>query len=143
MQPDSRSARQPDARPAPARPDLPARPDQILIEGLQFVGHHGVFDYERRKGCRFRVDLTLDAPMAPGAASDKLADTVDYGAVADAVLAVGRGESCHLLERLVERMADAVLDGFGVRRVQITLRKLNAPVDGQPSAVGVRVERRR
>lgn len=119
------------------------QPDQIIIEGLQFVGHHGVFDYERRKGCRFQVDLTLDAPASPGAQSDKLADTVDYGAVADAVLAVGRGESCHLLERLVERMADAVLSGFPVARIQITLRKLNAPVDGQPSAVGVRIERAR
>lgn len=117
------------------------RADQIILEGLQFVGHHGVFDYERRKGCRFRVDLTLEHDALPGAKSDKLADTVDYGAVADAVLAVGRGESCHLLERLVQRMADAVLDAFPISRVQITLRKLNAPVDGQPSAVGVRIER--
>lgn len=115
--------------------------DQIIIEGLQFVGRHGVFDYERRDGCRFRVDLCLDAPTGPGAASDRLDDTIDYGAVADAVLAVGRGESCHLLERLVDRMARAVLEAFPVTRVQITLRKLNAPVDGQPSAVGVRIER--
>lgn len=121
----------------------PTAPDQIIIEGLQFVGLHGVFDYERRKGCRFRVDLILDAPAGPGAASDKLSDTIDYGAVADVVLAIGRGESCHLLERLAERMVAAVLDTFDTPRVALTLRKLNAPVDGQPSAVGVRIERRR
>lgn len=85
--------------------------------------------------------MTLEHDAGAGAKSDKLADTVDYGAVADAVLAVGRGESCHLLERLAQRMADAVLDAFPVGRVHITLRKLNAPVDGQPSAVGVVIER--
>lgn len=119
------------------------RADQIIVEGLQFVGHHGVFDYERRKGCRFQVDLTLDHDTRGGAKSDRLVDTVDYGAVADAVLAVGRGESCHLLERLAQRMAEAVFEAFPVDRIAITLRKLNAPVDGQPSAVGVRIERAR
>ena len=41
--------------------------------------HHGVFDFERREGQKFVIDLVLGLDTAPAAASDDLHDTVDYG----------------------------------------------------------------
>ncbi|MCK6570253.1 dihydroneopterin aldolase [Myxococcota bacterium] len=118
--------------------------DQILVEGLAFTGRHGWFDHERREGCRFVVDLVLTLDARPAAASDRLADTVDYGAVVERVLSIGQGDSVRLLERLSERIVDGLLDGFPkVARVELTLRKLDAPIAGAPRAVGVRIVRER
>lgn len=121
----------------------PPASDEIRIEGLRFVGRHGVFEHERRDGCRFCLDVTLETDTRPAAASDRLADTVDYGAVAECLLAVAAGPSCHLLERLVDRMCAAVLDHWPVAAVTLNLRKLDPPIPGPALAVAVRVRRTR
>jgi dihydroneopterin aldolase len=33
--------------------------DRLAVLGIEAVGHHGVFDFERRDGQLFRVDLAL------------------------------------------------------------------------------------
>jgi len=116
--------------------------DEIWIEGLAFHGRHGVFEHERRDGCRFSLDAVLECDTRRAAASDRLADTVDYGAVCEALLAVAAGPSCHLLERLVDHMSAAVLLRWpAVTAVTLTLRKLDPPVPGPARAVAVRARR--
>ena len=87
----------------PGRSD---RPDLVQLTGLRVRGHHGVFDFERRDGQDFVVDVDLELDLRPAAASDELADTVDYGALATGLAAVLAGEPVNLLETLVERLAD-------------------------------------
>ncbi len=117
--------------------------DEILLEGLEFVGPHGVLEHERRFGCRFRVDLTVAFDVGRAGQTDRLSDTIDYSEMAETVLAIGTGESFWLLERLAESICAAILDRFPVTAVDLTLRKLHPPVGGNPHAVGVRVSRRR
>lgn len=118
--------------------------DQILVEGLAFVGRHGVFAHERRDGCRFSVDLVLHVDTRAAAASDKLGDTLDYAKAAETVIKVGTGESRHLIEALGERICAALLARFETLvRVELTLRKLAPPLDGRPTAVGLRLDRTR
>ena len=76
------------------------------------------------------------------AQSDRLRDTVDYGAVAELVCRIGTGESVHLVETLADRMATAVLAEFPLAGVTLTLRKLAPPIAGAPRAVGVSITRR-
>lgn len=33
--------------------------DEITLTGLRVFGHHGVFDFERREGQEFTIDLRL------------------------------------------------------------------------------------
>jgi dihydroneopterin aldolase len=47
----------------------------------------GVLPEERSRRQPLELDLVLTATLAPAGASDALADTVDYGAVTDAVVA--------------------------------------------------------
>ncbi len=115
--------------------------DTVFVEGLEFVGLHGVFDHERRDGCRFRVDLAVDVDAAAAAAHDRLSDTLDYGRLADAVLACSAAHSFRLIESLAEAICAHLLDAFPIGRVEITLRKLDPPVAGTPAAVGVRLTR--
>ena len=54
----------------------------------------------------FEVDLELLVDLAPAGASDDLADTVDYGALIDAVSRIVATEHYQLLERLAARIAE-------------------------------------
>ena len=77
--------------------------------------------------------------------SDSLADTVDYGSVADVVAATVSGtRSFALLEALAWHVADAVLGvDDRITGVTVVLRKLRPPVAVDIDTVGVRVVRTR
>lgn len=49
---------------------------------MKVRGQHGVFDHERANGQDFVVDVTVWIDLASAAATDNLADTYDYGALA-------------------------------------------------------------
>jgi hypothetical protein len=58
-------------------------PDVIEIRGIRGFGRHGVFDHERADGQEFSVDVRLELDTRAAAASDRLADTVNYGTIAE------------------------------------------------------------
>lgn len=115
--------------------------DRIELRGLRAVGTHGVLAEEQARAQPFEVDLDLDADLAPAGRSDDLADTVDYGALAERVASVVTGERHALLERLAERIAEAALADERVRSVTVTVRKLRPPVPVDLASAGVRVVR--
>jgi dihydroneopterin aldolase len=119
--------------------------DRISLTGLRVRGFHGVFEHERRDGQEFVVDAELELSTATAAASDDLADTVDYGALAQRLAAVIAGEPVNLLETLVARLAEACLADPRVRAATVTVHKPQAPIPltFADVAVTVRRERRR
>ncbi len=102
--------------------------DVVELRGLRARGTHGVLAAERVLGQVFVVDLALHVDTRRAAASDDLADAVDYGAVALQVHAVISGEPVDLVETLAQRVADAVLADPRVRAVDVAVHKPSAPV---------------
>lgn len=123
----------------------PELSDAIELRGLRALGCHGVLDEERRRPQPFEVDLDLEVDLHPAGRSDALADTVDYGAITESVVAVIQGEHCDLIEHLAERIARASLTAPGpaVAAVTVTVRKLRPPVPADLATAGVRIHRRR
>ncbi len=117
--------------------------DQIIIRGLRGLGHHGVLEHERRDGQEFSVDVVLDVQTSTAALSDDLADTVDYGLVAQAVHDVIVGEPVDLVETLAQRVADACLAFPGVSRAAVTVHKPHAPIAVPFDDVEIRIVRAR
>ncbi|MDT0186450.1 dihydroneopterin aldolase [Microbacterium sp. ARD31] len=117
--------------------------DQITLTGLTVVGHHGVYDHERRDGQEFVVDLVLDLDTTPAAASDDVADTVHYGELAEQVAAVVAGEPVNLLETLAARIAGVVLEHPPVDAVQVSVHKPQAPIPVAFGDVAVTIRRER
>src|SRR5256885_16064940 len=72
--------------------------DRIELRGLTVRGHHGVFDHERRDGQDFVVDITVWIDLATAAASDDLADTLDYGTLAQRAADIVAGPPRQLIE---------------------------------------------
>jgi dihydroneopterin aldolase len=119
--------------------------DRIELRGLRALGRHGALPEERERDQPFEVDLAMTTDLAGAGASDRLDDTVDYGAVAAAVAGVIAGPHAELLERLAERVAAAALDVAGNRAtaVEVTVRKLRPPVPVELESVAVTVVRAR
>lgn len=116
--------------------------DLIELRGLQLVGICGALPEERVRAQPLEVDLDVEADLAPSGASDDLADTIDYGALCDAVAAVVDGGEPQLLEHLAQQIAEAVLAVDGrATAVTVAVRKLRPPVPHALATSGVRIRR--
>ena len=115
--------------------------DRILLTGLTVRGRHGVFDFERRDGQDFVVDVELELDLAAAAASDELVDTVHYGELAEALAAVVGGEPVNLLETLADRLAAACLADRRVSAATVTVHKPQAPIPLSFADVAVTIRR--
>src|SRR4051794_41559411 len=103
--------------------------DRITLTGLTVRGHHGVFEHERRDGQDFVVDATLWLDSRPAAASDDLADTVDYGRLAERLATVVEGEPVNLIETLAARLAELCMADERVIAAEGTVHKPQAPIE--------------
>jgi 7,8-dihydroneopterin aldolase/epimerase/oxygenase len=115
--------------------------DLISLTGLRGYGYHGVYEDERRNGQEFVVDVTLELDTAAAAASDDVADTVHYGELATALIAVVEGEPVNLLERLAQRLAVRCLSDPRVAAVTVTVHKPQAPIPHEFADVAVTIRR--
>ncbi|MEV7430001.1 MULTISPECIES: dihydroneopterin aldolase [unclassified Nocardioides] len=116
--------------------------DEISVTGIECWGHHGVFDFERRDGQPFVVDLALGVDTAPAAASDDLHDTVDYGSLVAAVKTAVEHDPVDLIETLAQRIADVCLGDARVDWARVTVHKPDAPVDATFADVALTITRR-
>ena len=113
--------------------------DCVFVRGLEFEGNHGYTAAERRGSRRFRVSVTLETPLAAAAASDRLADTVDYYKVSEIVVALGTKSTYKLLEALAGAIATKIQELYPRAAVAIELEKLAPPCPGVPASCGVRL----
>jgi dihydroneopterin aldolase len=117
--------------------------DELSITGIECFAHHGVFDFEKREGQVFVVDLVLGIDTRPAAASDDLVDTVNYGTlVADVKAAVER-DPVDLIETVAQRITDVCLLDTRVEWARVTLHKPDAPIDATYSDVALTITRTR
>lgn len=115
--------------------------DELTIRGIECYGHHGVFDFERREGQVFVVDLVLGLDTATAAASDDLHDTVDYGSLTTEVKASVERDPVDLIETLAQRIADVCLLDVRVQWVRVTVHKPAAPIDATFADVALSITR--
>ncbi len=113
--------------------------DKVFIEGLEIEALIGIYDWERRIRQPLRLDVEMDFDNRRPAASDDIADTLDYKAVSKRLIAFVSQSEFGLVESLAERCAELVLREFGVARVRLKLAKPGA-VRGA-ACVGVVIER--
>ena len=113
--------------------------DHVFIEGLEIEALIGIYDWERR----IRQPLVFDIEMAfdnrVPAATDAIADTLNYKAISNRIVEYVSQSSFELVETLAERVAQIVLAEFGVQRVRLKLSKPGAVRGAR--AVGVTIER--
>jgi len=115
--------------------------DRISLTGITAFGHHGVFDSERQQGQRFVVDVTCTLDLSLAASSDDLGQTIDYGALAQAVAADIERDPLNLLEALADRIAITCLRYDAIQCVEVTVHKPQAPMPVDIADVAVTLTR--
>jgi len=107
--------------------------DYVSVRDLSVAAVIGVHAWEREieQTLLFRVDMAADVRRA--AATDDLADALDYSAVAATIAAVVRDGKFRLIETAAERVAERLLADFPVAWLRLEVRK---PItDGYTAAI--------
>ena len=117
--------------------------DRIVLTGLRATGHHGVFEHERKDGQEFVIDVTVHLSLDEAAAGDDLAQTVNYGELAERVVAAVETNPVDLIETVAERVAAVVLGFSRVDVVDVTVHKPSAPITVPFGDVAVSITRSR
>jgi len=113
--------------------------DIVFIRALRIDTVIGIYDWERTTRQTIVFDVEMSTDIARAAATDTIADTLDYKAVSKRLIQFVGESRFQLVETLAERCAQIVREEFGVRWVRLTLNKAGA-VRGA-DAVGVIIER--
>ena len=115
--------------------------DRIFLRGLECQCIIGFIDWERRVKQKVVLDLEFPTDCERAAASDAVADTVDYKRVAKRVLAYVGESQFQLIETLAHSLAVLLLEEFSLQWIRVSLNKPGAIRHSRD--IGVSIERHR
>lgn len=98
--------------------------DTISIEEFRVDTVVGYYEWERQLPQSIELNLQFAIPDNRAGRSDRIRDTVDYGAVVGRVRDSLAGTRFILLERLCEHVADILLTEFHSPWVRVSAAKL-------------------
>jgi dihydroneopterin aldolase len=113
--------------------------DIIFIRDLRIETVIGINTWERQVHQTVSIDLEMGTDIRQAAATDNIADTVNYKAVAKRLTHFVSESRFFLVETLGERIADLVLREFNVPWLRLVVSKPGA-VRGSRE-VGIIIER--
>ena len=113
--------------------------DIVFIQGLRVDTTIGIFDWERHVRQTVVFDLEMRTDVAAAAATDDVADALDYKAIGKRVIAFVEASSFQLVETLAERVAGLLMDECGVTWLRLRVNKAGALRGAE--GVGVVIER--
>lgn len=115
--------------------------DELAVLGIECFGHHGVFDFEKREGQTFVIDLVLGLDTSRAAQSDDLRDTLDYGSLVSSVKAAVESDPVDLIETLAQRIAAVCLTDGRVEWARVSVHKPDAPIEATFADVTLTITR--
>jgi dihydroneopterin aldolase len=110
----------------PSSASTPDQGDRIFLHGLAVDCIIGFIEWERRTKQTIVLDIEMPVDCARAAASDDVADTLDYKKVAKRLIAFVEASEFKLVETLAHRAALIVLEEFGVEWVRLSVNKPGA-----------------
>lgn len=114
--------------------------DEVIINGLKIFAYHGVNPEETENGQEFELDISMFADLKAARESDNLDDTVNYAKARKVINAAMTDRPYKLIERAADEVANRLIDNFPkIKRVEVLLKKPNAPMSGVFDYVAVKV----
>lgn len=113
--------------------------DIVYIRELEVRTIIGIYDWEREQKQVVSINLEMGADIKAAAATDSIENALDYKSVAKRLIDFIEDSEFFLVETLAERIAEIVMQEFGVVWVRLQLGKPGA-VTGSKD-VGVIIER--
>jgi 7,8-dihydroneopterin aldolase/epimerase/oxygenase len=113
--------------------------DVIFIEGFTGETVIGIHDSELHRPQPVVIDVHAGVPRALACSTDRIGDTIDYGAVHERLRELLREHRLQLLEAFAQAIAELLIEDFGAAWVRVKVVKPKKFDD--VAAVGVVIER--
>ena len=113
----------------------------VSVRGLSVPAVIGVHAWERDIEQTLVFNVEMAADVRRSAATDDLADPLDYAAVARTISSVVRAGKFRLIETAAERVAERLLADYPVTRLRLELHK-PIPADGYTAVITIERNRR-
>ncbi len=113
--------------------------DIVYIHNLKIDANIGIYDWEKAIKQKIRIDLEMAWDNTVPAASDDIADALNYQETGQKVTELVQSQHFDLVERLAEEIAAMLMHDMKVPWLRLTLGKPGAVKSS--SEVGVRIER--
>lgn len=113
--------------------------DIIFLGGLEVETVIGIYDWERKIRQKVILDIDMAFDIRQAAATDDISHTLDYKSVTDRVAQFVETSEFLLVETLIEKTAELILQEFPTPWVRIKLNKIGAI--SRARDVGIIIER--
>ena len=97
--------------------------DKIFLNDLNIDTIIGIYDWERQTQQTLQFDLEMDWDIGAAAASDDIANTLDYGAIAQTIVQFVEASSYQLIETLAEDLCALLLSSYPIPKLKLSLSK--------------------
>lgn len=97
--------------------------DKIFLNDLKIDTIIGIYDWERQTPQTLQFDLEINWDIRAAAASDDIADTLDYGAIAQTIVQFVERSSYQLIETLAEDLCALLLSSHPIPKLTLSLTK--------------------
>lgn len=112
----------------------------IHLEKLHFFANHGLYEHETNTGNAFELNVTIRF-VQHNAIITHIDDTINYADVYELVKRIMQSPEL-LLETVITKIAEQLKAAYPqISKVQISLYKLNVPINNFQGRVGVSLER--
>lgn len=109
---------------------------KIIISGMRFRSHIGVYDFEQQYGNNFEVDVEVDSPTVNGG-TDSIEQTIDYAKIFYLVQAV-MSQNCRLIEHAAKSILDLLVkEGLSGDAAMVRVSKLHPPLGSPVEKVAI------
>lgn len=118
--------------------------DKIYLKDIEIFANHGVFQEEKTLGQKFILSLELSLDIKEAATTCDLTKSVHYGELCHKVIDIFQEESLDLIESVVNKVANFILDNYSmVNGVKVLLKKPWAPIGRHLDYAAVEINRER
>ncbi|MCX8618660.1 dihydroneopterin aldolase [Gilliamella sp. B2923] len=100
--------------------------DRVLIEGLTLFTTIGVYQWEKTIKQKLILDLEMAWDNQPAGKTDDVSLCLDYFAVSQTITTFIQSNQFELIECVAERIAELVIEKFGVNWLRIKVSKPDA-----------------
>lgn len=113
---------------------------KIHLNNIQLYAYHGCLPEEALIGSNYTIDVMMETDFTEAAITDDLTKTIDYCIVFNIVkeeMAIRANLLENVATRIVNRLKRELKD---LRKVTISVTKLNPPMNGNVKGVAIIVE---
>lgn len=103
---------------------------KVGLKGMQFYAFHGYYDFERRIGNQFSIDVTIDLDIIEDP-KEKITNTFNYEIILE-ICKIHMKKRYRLLESLAYDIARELKNSDSIiKNINVRIEKLNPKMSGK------------